>query len=280
MSRSKPLSRAGFVVPALALALAASAATVPGVQSAKLASPVRLDGKADEWTAAARTIDAKTGAEFAFQNDARNLYILLILKKPEAVRSVEATGMTVLGRPGGSRKLAKGALFLTREVSADGYIGWRESQGAILTDEEKAEIRKTARHPISVAFAIDANGSSYGPLRKQTDVFPPDSGKLREADETVCEFRVPLASPDLVPGGIGGTPGAAIRIIFEWGGTDRSSLSAKAGRETPNAKSGYMSGSGRTWSQEFLDAFDSMSPPALGMKKFSFAVDVKLADAN
>jgi hypothetical protein len=41
-----------------------------------------------------------------------------------------------------------------------------------------------------------------------------------------------------------------------------------------------MSGSGRTWSQEFLDAFDSMSPPSLGMKKFSFAVDVKLADAN
>ncbi len=253
---------------------------MPGVQSAKLASPVRLDGKADEWTAAARIVDAKTGAEFAFQNDARNLYILLVLKKPEAVQSAEATGLTVLGRPDGSRKLAKGALFLTREISADGYIVWRENQGAILTDEEKAEIRKVPRHPVSVAFAIDAKGSSYGPLRKQTDVFPPDAGKLRAAEETVYEFRIPLASPDLVPGGIGGTPGAAMRVRFEWGGTYRKSLSTKAGRESPSSQSGYLSGTGRTWGQEFLDTFDSLSRPTLGTKRFVFSVDVKLADAN
>ncbi len=42
-----------------------------------------------------------------------------------------------------------------------------------------------------------------------------------------------------------------------------------------------MSGTGRTWGQEYLDSFDSLSRPRLGdIKKFSFAVDVTLADAK
>jgi len=281
MHKSELDRRLALFLSVLCLASAASAATVPTVESAKASFPIRLDGKADEWAAVPRILDPKAGTEFAFQNDARNLYILVVMKKPESFQSAEATGMTVLGRPGGSRKPAKGVLFLNREISADGYIVWRESQGAILTDADKAEIRKTPRHPITVSFAIDAKGSSYGPLRKQTDALPPDFGASQQDSEAVYEFRVPLASPDLLPGGIGGTPGASIRISLEWGGTDRKSLSTQAGRESPNSRSGYQSGTGRTWGQEYLDSFDSMSRPTLGnTKKFSFAVDVKLADAN
>ena len=280
MSRSKiPRLRAPF--PAILLfAVAAAAATVPAVLSSKPLAPIRLDGKTDEWTSAARITNDKIGAEFAFQNDARNLYVLIVMKKPEPIQSVEATGMTVLGRPGGSRKPAKGVLFLTREINADGYIVWRERQGAILSEEEKAAIRKTPRHPVSLAFAIDAKGSSYGPLQRQTDVFPPDSSVSQMEAEQAFEFRIPLASPDLVPGAIGGTPGAIVRISFEWGGTSRRSLSTQAGRESPNSKSGYQSGTGRTWGQEFLDSFDSMSRPTMGTKTFAFTIDVRLADAR
>ena len=264
--------------PVFLLAAAASvAATVPAVQSARPSAPIRLDGQTDEW-AAARFFDSKSGTEVAFMNDGRNLYILLVLKKPESVQSAEATGMTVLGRPDGSRKPAKGVLFLNGKIDADGYIAWRESQGAILTEADKTELRKTPRHPISLAFATDETGSSYGPLRKQTEVFPPDFGVSRNADGAVYEFRIPLAPPDLVPGGIGGAPGAAIRVTLAWGGTDRNDLSTKGSRETPGSKSGYQSGTGRTWGQEFLDSFDTMSSPSQGSKKFSFAVDVTLAD--
>jgi len=281
MHRSDRFRRLALVLPVLCLASVASAATVPAVRSGKLAAPIRLDGKADEWAGVPRILDPKAGAEFAFQNDARNLYVLVVIKLPASVQSVEATGMTILGRPGGSRKLAKGALFLSREISADGYIVWRESQGAVLTEADKAEIRKTPRRPITVAFAIDAKGSSYGPLRKQSDAFPPDFGASQQDSEAVYEFRLPLASPDFVAGGIGGAPGASIRISLEWGGTDRRNLSTQAGRESPNSRSGYVSGTGRTWGQEYLDSFDSMSRPTLGAKKkFSFAVDVKLADAS
>jgi len=282
MPRSELFRRLALVLPVLCLASAVSAATVPAVRSGKLASPIRLDGKADDWAGVPRVLDAKAGAEFAFQNDGRNLYVLVIMKKPEPLESIEATGMTILGRPDGSRKPAKGALFLAREISADGYIVWRESQGAILTDADKAEIRKTPRHPITLAFAVDAKGSAYGPLRKQTEAFPPDFGSSAQDGESVYEFRIPLASPDLVPGGIGGMPGASIRVSFEWGGRSRRSLSTEAGSKSSasTGASGYLSGTGRTWGQEYLDSYDPMSRPTLGTKKFSFAVDVTLADAS
>ena len=45
-------------------------------------------------------------------------------------------------------------------------------------------------------------------------------------------------------------------------------------------RSADVSGSGVTWAQEFLDTFDSLSRPTTGTKKFSFAVDVKLAEAK
>jgi hypothetical protein len=263
------------------LAGAALAASVPAVRSGQLATPVRLDGRTGDWTGVPRVFDAKTGTEFAFQNDDRYLFILVVIKKPEPLRSVEATGMAILGRSGGSRKQAKGALFLTRAISADGFIAWRESQGAILTDTDKAEIRKVPRHPISVTFAIDAKGSSYGPLRKQTDVFPPEASLEPVESEGAYEFRVPLASSDIVPGGIGGRAGAGLRVWFEWGGTARNSLSTEAvGRASSTSRGGYLSGTGRTWGQEYLDTYDPMSRPNLDTKKFSFAVDVTLADAK
>src|SRR5512144_738573 len=155
MRRSNILAGSGRVLTVLLFAAAAFAAVIPAVQSGGLASPVRLDGKADEWTDVPRVADLKAGTEFAFQNDGRNLYVLVLIKDPEAGRAIGATGMVILGRPDGKRKQAKGALFMGRVISADGYIAWRESQGAVLTDADKDAIRKTPRHPIAVAFAID-----------------------------------------------------------------------------------------------------------------------------
>jgi hypothetical protein len=272
----KSLRAAALILLASAAGLAA-AAVVPVVESAKLSAPVRLDGKADEWMDVPRFTDPKSGAEFAFQNDDKYFYVLLVLKRPEAIQSAEATGLTALGLPGGRRKAAKGALFLDGTVDANVYIAWRESQGAVLTAEEKEAIRKVPRHPISLAFAVNEQGGAYGPLRKQTEFFPPDFAADRGAGAAVFELRFPLAPPDLVPGALGGAPGAVLRVSFEWGGTARKSLSTQASRESPGHNAGYQSGTGRTWGQEFLDTFDPMSRPSLDTRRFAIAVDVKLA---
>ena len=263
---------------AFLLLLAPALAEVQAVQSRRVSAPVKVDGQADEWAADGWILDTKSGAEFAFQNDGRNLYVLLTVNRPESSQSAESTGVTVLTRPAGTKKSLKGVLFLTRDVPAEDYIRWHESQGAVMTNGEKGEIKKTGRHSLFLAFAIDARGSTYGPLRRQAESDAPEFAVSRQGTETAYEFMIPLASPELVPGGIGALPGQAVRVSFEWGGAGKKTLSAKATRETPPAEKGALSGSGGTWAQEFLDTFDSMSRPSLGTKKYAFAAEVKLAE--
>lgn len=253
---------------------------VPAAQSNEAAQAVKIDGQTGDWPASKLVLDAGSGTEFAFQNDGRDLYILLVVKKPEARVSLESTGMSVLARAGGT-KTARGVLFLKRTVPAETYIRWHESQGALMTEGEKTKLRDIVQHDLCLAFAVGARGSTYGPLRRLPESDPPEFGVSEEAAGTIYELKIPLASPDLVPGGLGASPGDNVRISFEWGGAARKILSTKSTRETtPLEKRGEMSGSGGTWAQEFLDTFDSLSRPTMGTKKFSFAVDVRLAEAK
>jgi hypothetical protein len=254
-----------------------ASSAIPTAASRPAVSPVSLDGLADEWPPGARVRDEKSGAEFAFLNDGRNLYVLFVLKNPSARKSLEGTGMTILFRPAGTRKPATGALFYTRNVPADAYIGWQESRGALLTDEEKTALKKTATHAVFLAFAVNEKGSMYGPLLRQSDLDPPDFRAVAGPDETTCEFRIPLAPSSLVPGGVGADPGTIVRVSFGWGGVERKNLSTPSSRESPSVSSGYQSGTGRTWGQEFLDTFDAMSRPTTGTEKYAYSVDLKLA---
>jgi hypothetical protein len=277
---SQTWSHRPLVLAALAVFLAVPIfSEVLTGESRRAPGPVKIDGRGDDWPPASPVLETKAGVELRFQNDGRNLYILLVVKKLEALKSAEATGMTIYHRPGKGKKPGSGVLFLAKDVPPENIIRWRESQGALLTDAEKAEIGKSGVQPLFLAFAVGAKGSTYGPLvRRQTETDPPDFVVSRGAGEATYEFRIPLASPESVPGGIGAEPGQTIRISFDWGGAVRGSLSTKASREAPGSESGYMSGTGRTWGQEFLDTFDSMSRPSIGTGKYSFAVDVKLAE--
>ncbi len=267
-----------LAMAALGLTVSGSASSeIPTALSRPVLAPVTVDGSADEWPPGDRIFDKKSGAELAFLNDGRNLYVLVVLKNPAARKSLEGTGMTIFSRPSGSKKPGNGVLFFSRLVSADAYIGWQESRGALLTDEEKSALRKTATHAVFLAFAVSEKGSAYGPLLRQSDIDPPDFRAAERADEATCEFRIPLAPSGEVPGGIGADPGAIIRVSFNWGGIERKTLSTPSSREAPSSQSGYVSGTGRTWGQEFLDTFDAMSRPTTGTEKYVFSVDLTLA---
>jgi hypothetical protein len=277
LSRSRRIALSAALAAALLTGLADAAATVPRARSVRPSAPVRLDGLVDDWTNVPRIADPNSGAEMAFQNDARHLYILMTFTKPESAEAAQASGMTVLGAPGGKAKDAKGALFLRREVSAEAYIGWRERQGDLLTDKDKDEIRRFPRHPVSLAYAIDVRGRTYGPLSGRSGATAPEFGLRSEDGSIVYEFSLPLDPPAEVPGGIRGAPGTTVRLTLNWGGPGRKSLSPHTGRESPGPRSGDLSGAGLTWAQEFIDTFDSMSRPTIGTKKYSFAVDLELA---
>lgn len=251
---------------------------VPAVSSRAALSPVKTDGLAEEWTDTDFIVDARSGAEIGFQNDGRNLYILLRLKGADPLMSAASTGMTVLGRAGKTGKPANGVLFMERELSAENYIRWQEGQGGFLTEAERSKVREIPLHPVLLCYAIDSNGRTFGPLRRKKDVEPPAFAVSHEAAGSTYELRLPLESPALVPGGIGAPPGEVVRLQFKWGGAGKASLSTKATRETPPSEKGEMAGSGGIWGQELLFAFDSLSRPARETKKFSVVVDVKLAE--
>jgi len=246
-----------------------------------LAAPraIVIDGQSADWPSPNLVRDAKSGAAFAFLNDGRDLYILMIIDRPETRESLESSGLSVLARVGRS-KSSRGVLFLTRPVPAETYIRWHESQGVYLTAEEKAKLRDLPEHDLLLTFAIGPTGSVYGPLRRLRDSEPPGFGALELDGRATYELRIPLASPDLVPGGLGARPGDPVRVTFEWGGKARKLQGTKAVRETPPGEKGDLSGSGETWAQEFLNAFDSLSRPSMDTRRFKVAIEVELAEAK
>jgi hypothetical protein len=249
----------------------------PAVRSRSATAPIEADGRTDDWPQTEFVLDPKSGTEFAFRNDGRKLYILAVVHKPEAQESLESTGMTVLNGPAGVKKPARGVLFLTRRIPAESYILWQESQGALLSDGEKAEIRRAGERAHGFAFAVGAGRSIHGPLRRQREGAPPGFGMSEGEGAARYEFEIPLVSPDIVAGGLGARPGETVRLSFEWGGAARKILGAKATRETPPAERGGLEGVA-TPAQEFLNMFDSLSRPSESTKAFAFAVDVRLAD--
>jgi len=240
---------------------------------------IQVDGRRDDWTHARLIRDPKSGAEIGFENDGRHLYVLFVASKPEARESLESTGLTVLARPRGA-KISTGVLFLVRSVPPEAYIRWHESQGVFMTDGEKMKLGETARHDLCLTFAVGARGSTHGPLRRLRNSLPPEFGVSRAEAGMIFELKIPLASPTLVPGGIGIAPGETARISFEWGGAQKKVLGAQSTRVTPPAEAGELSGGGETWAQEYLNSFDLLSRPTTGTRRYAFAVDVKMADAK
>lgn len=244
----------------------------PAVQSGGASPVIKIDGKGDDWPPSKLALDAKSGAEVAFRNDARNLCVLFTVKTPKAIESLESTGLTVMA---GSR----GVLFLRRPVPSEAYVRWQESQGVLIADAQRARLMESPQQDLCLTFAVGAKGSVSGPLRRLADSDPPEFGVSEAAGGTVYELKIPLPSPDEVPGGIGVSPGETVRISFEWGGTARKITSTPAARRTPPSEAGGLYGVA-TPAQEFLNAFDSMSRPTTGTKKFAFKVDIRLAETR
>jgi len=251
----------------------------PAMQIREAPEQIRIDGQPADWPLAQLIRDPKSGVEFGFHNDGQYLYVLFIAAKPETRESLESTGLTVLARSLGNRS-TRGVLFLMRPVPTETYIRWHESQGVEMTEKEMTLLRDTPRHDLGLAFAVGARGSTYGPLRRLRDTAPPEFGVSTADGRVIYELKIPLAPPALVPGGLGVAPGEAARISFEWGGAQKKVLGAQSTRVTPPAEAGELSGGGETWAQEYLNSFDSLSRPTTGTRRFSIAVDVRLADAR
>ena len=242
-------------------------------------SSLQVDGLNAEWQGNALLSEKKPGVNYAFKNDGRSLYALVVFKNARSLEAFEATGMAIYYSPGGTKEKTNGTRFIKEDVPVDRFISLLESQGKVLTEEDKGFLRTRFQYPVFEAYSIDQYGKYIPAARPRPGVEPPVFRAVKTEDGLTCEFRIPLAARAPRPEGPGGAPGQTVMVGFEWGGSALKVLSTKASWHSPQSlvSGDVFSGSGETRAQEFLSSFDSLSRPSLKTKAYSFWVGVRLA---
>lgn len=170
-------------------------------------------------------------------------------------------------------------------MSAEELIATMEKQGTPLTPEKKQEMRAAKMYNLYAADAVDKKGAVVAPASSAA-VEPPSFHAGKQEASVVYEFRVPLASREIHPAGVGSEPGRDIKVGFEWGGLTeemRKRMTRWGGGAT-DADASYIpmetSIAGGDENDGLRDRGEGGSPFAgrlRGPKKHSFWVDVKLA---
>jgi len=246
------------------------------IDSIWASSPVKIDGLNSEWEGDTLAFEKKVKVNYAFRNDAENLYVLFIFNAPEFMSSIRQTGMTVWLNAEGEKKKDYGIKFNMQMIAADVYISLLEKKMGPLPEEKKKEIKARPAYPLFKNEVIDKKGEDFvissGP---SAPVFNSKQGK----NMTVYEFRIPLKKGEGQPVGIGADPGKNIKVGFEWGGMTkemREERMKQLGASSAKAREGGATGS---LTAERRAGGDSapLSSIRRGAKKYSFWTDVSLA---
>jgi hypothetical protein len=244
------------------------------------AAPLKVDGQDEEWRTDHLSIGEKVNVVYAFRNDGRDLYVLLVLKDRRYLRAIDNTGITIYCNPQGKKRKKDGLRFIKRMVPADRFIAMLENQGTALTEKEKGELQAKPQHQIFEAYLVNKKGKpTVPPDAARAAVEPPAFGATTSGDIVTYEFRLPLVFPGGYPEGMGAQPGKTIQVCVEWGGSSKKTLNAKASWPTPDSivSGSVTTGADETRAQEFLSTFDSMANPSIETKKYSFWIAVELA---
>jgi hypothetical protein len=199
---------------AILLAGAALAADKPLLSTWTPVAPT-IDGSDSDWGNTS-FVDAEDGAiGLAFANDAKNLYVLMVIRNPQYKSSIEQTGVTMYFNAEGKKKTGYGIHFNKIMVKPDEYIAMVEKQYP-LTDEQKAQIRSKPgyylyHHEVIGKKKTDA-AAPEGPVQPAVYKYAAKGGMM------IYEFLVPLvrAAEDLA--GVGVQPGQTFMIGLEYGG--------------------------------------------------------------
>lgn len=264
----------------LGLVLAASPAEKI-VQSQWATAPVRIDGANQEWQDAAIFVDKGSKAEYALRNDGEFLYILFVFKSQPALSTYEVSGMRVYFGLAGRKDKSTGFHFVKRSLTADELIANMEKGGAVLTEEKRAEIRKQKGYMTYEGVPVDPKKAADQPAAGKVEQ-PTFRDKLSR-QVSVVEFRIPLAR--LVEAGAAATPGASIKLGFEWGGMTAEMRSAYMARQADagvqarpgGGDLGSQLGGGYEGNESGGGGGAMGGRPDPRTRKHSFWIDVKLA---
>lgn len=245
------------------------------VQSTWTASPLQIDGQGEDWTGDAVTFEKGVGVDYAFRNDGRDLYVLLIFKDPKFLSSIDMTGITVYASTLGKKDKDWGVKFLKKTVNGAQLIEYMEKMGQPLSEERKEELKDKPQFIVFEATAVNKKGEEIFPAGPVQDIDLPGFRIGRQENMVLYEFRIPLVSREVHPAGIGTEPGKDIKIGFEWGGLTKEMRETMRGRARGTQTGADMTKETITGTYE-----GSPSTGPAGPKKYSFWVDVKLAQAE
>lgn len=276
----------GFLVLALCVPGMAKKKKTVTVESQWAPTLVKIDGWNTEWNKEALSSESKVSVDYAFMNDDKNLYVLVVFKTKKFLSSIGQTGMKIFFSPEGKKGENSGIRFVATQLSADEYIAFMEKEIGPVDEAKKEAVRANSAY-IVFGHQMIAEGKSgeyriTGPLfRNQTD-----------KKTWNFEFSIPLKKLAELAPEIGAEPGKGFSVGFKWGGATEAIKKELAGvigdRATSGAggaaAAGGLTGERRTEgaylggvesSGSRLEQMRRMTP-----KKYSFWVSVKLAQSK
>ena len=243
------------------------------------ASPLSIDGADDDWAGDTLSFEKKFEIDYAFQNDAENLYVLFVFKDPLFLSTIKDTGMTFWINTEGKKKKKYGITFKMRKVSAEGIISLLEKQKGPLPEAEKNKIRSKPDYIFYQGDVRDKKGNILTPTALGGELGMPIFRSQPKQKMMVYEFVMPLRILEKLSAKHRMEPGKTVKVGFEWGGlTDRmkaqrmARLEQSTTRESERRAKDVREGEAQKIGGSSGDARLSKGP-----KKYSFWVDVELA---
>jgi len=247
------------------------------VKSLWAASSVKIDGFKDDWAEVTLADEKKVKIDYAFRNDAENLYVLYIFKDPKYLSSISVTGITLWFNSEGKKKKNYGIKFIQKQISADALISRTEKEKGPLPEDKKKEIRNNPFYLINDSEIVNKKSKSSSQPSESSKIKPAVFRVMKQQNLLVFECAIPLKRMMEQTSGLEIEPGKKVKVGFEWGGMTeemkaevrRRSAALERTRDTSSDPADNRAGAGA----------GSAVPMGLlsGPKKYSFWVDVQLA---
>lgn len=287
MKRNKMILSLSLIVTVLICAVIGFSKDKP-VESKWIATPPSIDGMNTEWGDASFASYKKAGIDYAFMNDAENLFIMFIYRNPRYLSSLNWTGLTVWIGQQGEKEKDLGINLKRKQISADDYIAILEKQvGQEMPEDRKAQIRQNKAYWMFEQRLIDKNAEGYS-----KDAEPPVyQGALfkNSVSENAVVFEIAISLSKLAEAAPGFVlePGKAASLNFEWGGATKEYKEAlarglgqsetRAGSQDAASLDGERGGGGLGSAEYDSVKLASMRRQLQQVKQYDFWVDLNLA---